>query len=70
MPKVIEVRPEGIIVTMEYHLGELQKMKTGLDLVQINANMKDKGQADAANYITDEFYPLIKKIVEDLTHVS
>jgi hypothetical protein len=53
MPKVIEVRPEGIIVTMEYHLGELQKMKTGLDLVQINANMKDKYQADAANYITD-----------------
>lgn len=70
MAEVIQVQPEGIMVTIKFPLHELVLLKQALDIVEIKAHMEIEDQKKAAEYVTGSFYPMIKDIVEDLTHGS
>ena len=70
MAEVIQVQPEGIMVTIKFPLQELVLLKQALDIVEIRPRSEIEDQKKAAEYITGSFYPLIKDIVEDLTHGS
>ena len=66
MPEVIEIRPKGIYVKVEYSLEELQILVKAMDMIEVRANLKNPEEKEAHDYFTGEFYPFTAKIVEDL----
>jgi len=68
MPEVIQIRPKGIYVNIEFSMEELAMLKKGFDMIQINADLKDTEQFKVNDYIINKFYPFIRDIVKDLEH--
>jgi len=70
MAEIIQVRPKGVYVTIEFPLEELRLLKKGFEMVVIHANLNDEYEFKVNEYLTSNFYPLVKKVVEDLDHGS
>jgi len=66
MAEVLQIRPKGIYVTIEYSLDELEKLRKAYEMCEIKANMKDPEEAETNRYFVEEHYPMISKICEDL----
>lgn len=65
--KIIKVAPKDIYVTFEIGLEDLKKIVTALDLAKINYDGKSNPEdAMAVIYLTKEFYPAIREVIEDL----
>lgn len=66
MAEVIQVRPKGVYITVEFSLEELEKLKKAFEMCEVKANLKDQDEAEANRYFTEEHYPFIRKLCEDL----
>ena len=70
MAEVIEVKPKGIYVKIEFSLEELIKLKKAFDHCEITVDLNNPEEKDFHNYFVKEHSPLITQIVEDLTNGS
>lgn len=66
MPQVIQIRPKGIYVNIEFGLDELQKLVEVCDHIEVKINKNDARELAMADFFNGTFYTLIKKVVEDL----
>jgi len=70
MPEVIQVRPKGIYVNIEFPLDELKKLRDACNHIELKIDMKKPEEVAVGDYFTGTFYPFIRKIVEDLVDGS
>jgi hypothetical protein len=73
--KIIKIEPKDIFVTLEIGLHDIEKLLKALDHTEINYDHKSDSKEDiqigeAANYLINEFYPILKEVVEDLVNDS
>ena len=69
--KIISVAPKDVYVTLEIGLHDIEKLLKALDHAEINYDHKSTLKEDiqigeAANYLINEFYPVLKEVIEDL----
>lgn len=66
MAEVIEVRPEGIMVLIKHPLEELILLKKGLEKTDLQLDLKNPEDVKIQEYMTENLYPMVAKLVEDL----
>ena len=66
MAEVIQIRPKGVYVTIEFSLEELVKLKKAYDMCELQVNLKNPEEAELNRYFVDDHYPMIHKLCEDL----
>jgi hypothetical protein len=65
--RVLDVKPAGFRVLVEYDLIELEKLLDALDRAQIDPKDQVNGSVD---YVVNEFYPKLKSFLESLKNGS
>jgi hypothetical protein len=65
MAKILNVAPKDIYVEIEFPIQELDLLKTGLSLAQIDFDGKDEEQAEAAKYIR-EFWKFLDEFLKEV----
>ena len=63
--RVLDVRPRGVIVSAEFDLEKLKLLRIALDNAEIKVSKEDKDSWEARNYVVDELYPEIVKVIEE-----
>ena len=66
MPEVVEVKPKGIYIKIEYSLEELIHLKKALEHVDIKVDLNNDDEKKFHDYFVKTFYPFIAELVEDL----
>ncbi len=66
MPEVIEIKPKGIYIKIEFSLEELILLKAAMDKSSIEVNLANKDEKAAHDFYTKDFYNLVNALVEDL----
>lgn len=64
-PKVLNVAPKDIYVTMEFSIRELDLLKTGLSLAKIDFDGKDSEQAEASKFVKD-FWEMLDVFLKEV----
>lgn len=70
MPEVKQIRPQGIVVTIDFPLEEVRKMRDMLDHCEIHVDLKNPDEVELDRYTRLQLYPLLDKVVKDLDHGS
>jgi hypothetical protein len=65
VPRIVDVQPKDIYVTMEFPIRELDLLKTALALAKIDYDGKDKEQAEAADYVK-MFYRTLEDFLKEV----
>lgn len=66
MAEVLEIRPEGLQVYLRVPLEEIVLLKKALDKSSLKLNLKIPEEKEIHDYVHDNLYPNVKKLVEDL----
>ena len=64
--EVIQIRPKGIYVNIEFSLEEVKLLNRALDHVEIKVDMANPEEALLQRFLTKELYPLTAKLIGDL----
>ena len=65
---VSKVQAKDVWVTLEFPMSEIRHIKDVLDHSEIVFDSKQEPKMEVANaYVQDHFYPLIAKLIEDLS---
>lgn len=65
MPKVVNIAPKDIYVTVEFNITELQLLKEGLELARIEYDGNSENDPKAAKYI-EEFYKFLEDFLREV----
>ena len=68
MPEVIEIKPKGIYVKIEFEIEELSLLKKAMEMCVVQANLKKKEEKEAHDYFKEKLYPFIEGITKELSH--
>jgi hypothetical protein len=68
MPELIDVKPKGIYLKVEYSLEEMDLLKKACEHCEIAVDLKDPEQKKIHEYFVNTFYPWIKNTVEMVRH--
>jgi hypothetical protein len=63
--KIVEVAPKDIYVAIEFSIRELDLLKTGLALAEIDYDGKDEEQAEASKYVK-EFWKFLDDFLKEV----
>ena len=65
--KIINVRPKGLYVDVEFNLEALKKIEIFLSMSNVKFNAEENPEeAEAARYVVEEFYPLLKEFIKEI----
>lgn len=65
--KILEVRPKGIYITMEFSLEEIGYLLDFLDKCEVKYDPgKEKDFVKSKEYVTKKFFPELDQLNEDL----
>ena len=70
MMRILDVRPAGLRVVMEFDLEDLQKLADALECARFVPNRNSEVQSPAAEYVKDKFYPELKAFLASIKHGS
>ena len=70
MMRILDVRPAGLRVVMEFDLQDLEKIASALECAQFIPNRDSIEQRAAAEYAKDKFYPELKEFLASIKHGS
>jgi len=64
--KVIGVENREIVAIVEFTVKELEDLKIGLSLCDIDFDGKKEEESSAVNYLTKLFFPAIKELLKNI----
>lgn len=65
--RVLDVRPKGVYVTMEFSLEDLRRLQTFLSGSEVKYNSEEEPEmAKAVEYITNKFYPDLTVFLDEM----
>jgi hypothetical protein len=70
MMRILDVRPAGLRVVMEFDLQDLEQLASALECAQFVPNRSSAEQGPAATYVKDKFYPELKEFLASVKHGS
>lgn len=66
MAEILEVKPVGIRVKIEFNLNELVTLRNALDRAKLVQDKTNEVEIAENRYITDEFFPLLDGFVKEM----
>jgi hypothetical protein len=64
--RVLDVLHKDVYVIFEVSLVALEKIKLALDMSTINFDGSKPEEAEAANFLTNDFYSVIEEIIDKI----
>lgn len=68
MMRILDVRPAGLRVVMEFDLTDLENLAAALECAQFTPNRNNEEQRPAAEYVKSKFYPELKDLLASIKH--
>lgn len=68
--RILKVYPKDVYITMEISLADIKKIVVALDNATIAFDGKDPESAAATTFVTQEFYPELVKLIEDVKEMT
>lgn len=65
--KILDIYPKEIHVVLELEFSEVMKLQKALSMVTINYNSTIEDEREAANFLTNGFFPNINDLVQKVT---
>ena len=63
---VVDVVPKDIHYLLDFSGSDLRNMKTIMDNMEFNADMKNPDHVEADNYLHKVMYPMVSKLLEEV----
>lgn len=70
MMRILDVRPAGLRIVMEFDFNDLEQLALALECAQFTPNRSSAEQGPAALYVKDRFYPELKELLASVKHGS
>ena len=64
--RLLQIEAKEINIIFEEKFSNLEKLVLALDMAKIEYDGTTSEETEAANYLTKEFYPFIKEIIEKI----
>ena len=68
--RVLNVKPVDVIAELEIRMKDLKKLKMALDNCEITVSKEIEGSWEARDYVINEFYPELSKLIEEFKDVT
>lgn len=65
MPKVVDIFPKDVHITVEFGLTEVVLIKDALDNCELRLNLEDEHDRKVHEYIHERFYPFLKELLRE-----
>ena len=65
MPKILDIFPKDIHITVEFGLSELILLKDALDASELRLNLEDENDRKVHEFIHARFYPFLKELLRE-----
>jgi hypothetical protein len=66
MPEVIQIRPKGIYVNIEFSLEEIKLLRNGLDRCELRIDKDVQEEIEIEQFFGKKLYPMADKLIKDL----